>query len=105
MKYAIGLSLLVTGGLIGGAVLHGLHAQGSAPAFSVSSIEVVDQAKYAPIQQIITSENQKSGGKFLTRGARIEAVEGTAPRRVIISQWSSVEEAQKFYNSAAMKKA
>jgi len=105
MKYAIGLSLLVTGGLVGAAITHSLHAQGSAPAFSVSSIEVVDQAKYSPIQQIITSENQKSGGKFITRGGRIEAVDGTPPRRVIITQWSSVDEAKKFYNSAAIKKA
>jgi uncharacterized protein (DUF1330 family) len=105
MKYGIGVGMMLAGGLIGGAITHGLHAQGSAPAFSISSIEVVEQAKYAPIQQIIASENQKSGGKFLTRGGRIEAVEGTAPRRVIITEWRSVDEAKKFYNSAAIKKA
>ena len=105
MKYGIGLALMVTGGLIGAAITHGLHAQGSAPAFSVSSIEVVDQAKYAPIQQIIANENQKSGAKFLTRGGRVEAVEGAAPPRVIVSQWKSVDEAKKFYTSATIKKA
>jgi len=105
MRYGVGLSLLVVGGLIGAGITHGLHAQGSTPAYSISSIEVVDQAKYGPIQQIIATENQKSGAKFLTRGGRIEAIEGTAPKRVIISQWSSVDEAKKFYNSAAIKKA
>jgi uncharacterized protein (DUF1330 family) len=105
MNYGIGLSLMVAGGLIGAAVTHGLHAQGSAPAYSISSIEVIDQAKYAPIQQIIASENQKSGAKFLTRGGRVEAVEGTAPPRVIVSQWKSVDDAKKFYGSPTIKKA
>jgi uncharacterized protein (DUF1330 family) len=66
---------------------------------------VTDAAKYAPIQQIIATENQKSGAKFLVRGGRTEAVEGAAPSRVIISQWKSVDDAKKFYNSAVIKKA
>jgi uncharacterized protein (DUF1330 family) len=90
---------------IGSAMTHSLQAQGGAPAFSISSIEVIDAAKYGPIQQIIATENQKAGAKFLIRGGRVEAVDGIAPARVIISQWNSVDDAKKFYNSAVIKKA
>jgi uncharacterized protein (DUF1330 family) len=105
MKYVVALSLVAAGAAIGSAMTHSLQAQGSAPAFSISSIEVTDAAKYAPIQQIIATENQKAGGKFLSRGGRVEAIEGAAPARVIISQWNSVDDAKKFYNSAVIKKA
>ena len=105
MKYAAALSLVVAGAAIGSALTHGLQAQGNAPAFSVSSIEVTDAAKYAPIQQIIATENQKAGGKFLVRGGRVEGVDGAAPKRVIISQWNSIDDAKKFYNLAVIKKA
>jgi uncharacterized protein (DUF1330 family) len=105
MRYAVALSLVVAGAAIGSALTHSLQAQGNAPAFSVSSIEVTDAAKYAPIQQIIATENQKAGAKFLVRGGRVEGIEGASPKRVIISQWNSVDDAKKFYNSAVIKKA
>ena len=105
MKYAVALSLVAAGAAMGSALTHSLQAQGSAPAYSISTIEVTDATKYAPIQQIIATENQKSGAKFLVRGGRTEAVEGAAPNRVIISQWKSVDDAKKFYNSAVIKKA
>jgi uncharacterized protein (DUF1330 family) len=105
MKYVAALSLVVAGAAIGSVLTHSLKAQGNAPAFSVSSIEITDAAQYAPIQQIIATENQKSGGKFLVRGGRVEGVEGAAPKRVIISQWNNIDDAKKFYNSAIIKKA
>jgi uncharacterized protein (DUF1330 family) len=104
MKYAIGISLLV-GAALGAAAIQGLHAQASLAAYSVSEIDVTDQAGYAPIAAILTAENQKSGGKQLSRGGKVEVVEGAAPKRVVISQWKSVDEAKNFYNSPVVKKA
>jgi uncharacterized protein (DUF1330 family) len=104
MKYAIGISLVV-GAAIGAAAMQGLHAQASLVAYSVSEIEVTDQAGYAPIAAILTAENQKAGGKQLVRGGKAEVVEGAAPKRVVISQWKSMDDAKNFYSSPTVKKA
>ena len=104
MKYAIGLSLVV-GAAIGAAAIQGLHAQATLAAYSVSEIEITDQAGYAPLATILTAENQKAGGKQLSRGGKIEVVEGAAPKRVVISQWKSMDDAKKFYASPVVKKA
>jgi uncharacterized protein (DUF1330 family) len=104
MKYSIGISLVV-GAAIGAVAVQGLHAQATLTAYSVSEIEVTDQAGYAPISAILQAENQKSGAKTLTRGGKVDAVEGTAPKRVVVNQWKSADEAKKFYSSPAVKKA
>ena len=104
MKYAIGISLLV-GAAIGAAAIQGLHAQAGLAAYSVSEIEVTDQAGYAPIAAILTAENQKSGGKQLSRGGKVEVVEGAAPKRVVCIAVGGIDEAKKFYDSPVVKKA
>ena len=95
----------MVGAGIGAAAIQGLHAQASLAAYSVSEIEVTDQAGYAPIAAILTAENQKAGGKQLVRGGKAEVVEGAAPKRVVISQWKSMDDAKKFYSSEVVKKA
>ena len=104
MKYAIGISLVV-GAAIGATAMQGLHAQATLPAYSVSEIEISDQAAYAPISEILQAENKKMGAKALARGGKIEVVEGTAPKRVVINQWPSMDVAKQFYSSPVVKKA
>ena len=104
MKYSIGIALVLGAG-IGAAAMQGLHAQGTLAAYSVTEIEVTDQAAYAPISALLTAENQKSGAKSLARGGKVDVVEGTAPKRVVINQWKSVDEAKKFYSSPVVTKA
>src|ERR1051325_6605830 len=99
MKYSIGISLVV-GAAIGAVAMQGLHAQATLAAYSISEIEVTDQAGYAPISAILQAENQKSGAKTLARGGKVDVVEGTAPKRVVVNQWKSVDEAKKFYSSS-----
>jgi uncharacterized protein (DUF1330 family) len=89
MKYSIGISLVV-GAAVGAAAIEGLHAQAGLPAYSVSEIEVTDQAGYAPIATVLTAENKKAGGKQLTRGGKVEVVEGAAPKRIVMSEWKSM---------------
>jgi uncharacterized protein (DUF1330 family) len=104
MKYSIGISLVV-GAAVGAAAIEGLHAQAGLPAYSVSEIEVTDQAGYAPIATVLTAENKKAGGKQLTRGGKVEVVEGAAPKRIVMSEWKSMDDAKKFYSSDIVKKA
>ena len=100
----VGLAM-VAGAALGAAAMNGLHAQGGLPAFSVTELEVTNVAGYEPIRTTLTAENQKAGGKFLAQGGRVEMVEGTAPKRVIITQWKSMDDAKKYYATPAVKKA
>ena len=79
---------------------------GQAEAYTVTETEVLDaaaQKEYTPLIQAA----QKTGGagarNFRTAGGRVVALEGTAPKRVGITEWDSLDQAQAFYNSKAFK--
>jgi hypothetical protein len=61
-----------------------------------------DNLKTRPDNGLV--ENQKSGAKTLTRGGKVDAVEGAASKRVVINQWKSVDEAKKFYSSPLLRR-
>jgi uncharacterized protein (DUF1330 family) len=114
MKTYLGVAFgMVAGMAIGGFAVQGLHAQGKAPVFLVSEIDVTNPEAYgkefAPkAQETIRS----SGGKFIVIGGvagagakSIIAVEGTPPKRVAIQQWESMEAMKKWYEGAAYQEA
>jgi uncharacterized protein (DUF1330 family) len=96
---------MLAGAALGAMAMQGLHAQSSPPAFSVGELEVTDAAGYAPIAEILATENKKAGAKIVVRAGRVEVVEGPAPKRVVISQWRSMDDAKKFYSSAVVRTA
>jgi uncharacterized protein (DUF1330 family) len=103
-SFTVGLAILA-GAVLGAAATHGLHAQATPSAYTVSEITVTDEAGYGPISAILATENQKASGKAVVRGGRVEVVEGVAPKRVFIAQWRSMDDAKKFYSSAVLRKA
>jgi uncharacterized protein (DUF1330 family) len=46
---------------------------------------------------------QANGGKYIVRGRNITAIEGAAPKIVIIAQFESVEKIQSYRNSPEYK--
>jgi len=42
---------------------------------------------------------QAFGGKFLVRGGKVTALEGDAPKRVIVTAFDNVDNAQNWRNS------
>jgi uncharacterized protein (DUF1330 family) len=46
---------------------------------------------------------QPFGGKYLVRGGHVVALDGDAPKRVVVSVFDSVEKAQAWRASAAWK--
>jgi uncharacterized protein (DUF1330 family) len=103
-KFKIALAV-VSGAALGAAAMHGLHAQGKPKAYSVTEIEVIDdtaQAAYA--RQITTEIAFASGRPINTAGGKVMALVGEAPKRVAIIEWNSLEQAQKFYDSADFKR-
>jgi len=104
-KYKITLAALV-GAALGAAAVQGLHAQAKPPVYTVTEIDVnnVDgyMKEYVPVVQPIL---KKGGGTLLAASLKVTAMIGTAPKRVAINRWDSVEAAQAVYNSPDYKAA
>ena len=108
MKQFFGLGVgLVAGTMIGAAIV-GLHAQGKAPVYLVTEIDVSNPEAYgkefAPLAQATI---KSAGAKFViiggTAGAGakpINSIAGTPPKRVTIQAWDSLDAINKWYNSA-----
>ena len=102
-NYKIAIAL-VTGVAIGVAAIQGLHAQAKPKAYLVSESEVLDAAGVASYTAAIGAVQKAAGGRsFGTRGKVVASV-GDAPKRVGISEWDSLEQAQAYLNSEARKK-
>ena len=107
MKSHFAMALgLVAGFGLGAVAIGGLHAQGKPPVYTVTEIDVTNVDAYAkeyvPVVQPII---KKAGGKLLAASLKVTALEGTAPKRVAINVWDSLETAQALYNSAEYKEA
>src|SRR5262245_15923274 len=104
IQYTMVLSLLA-GVVIGGVAVQGLHAQAKPKAYVVTETEPLDDAAIAAYGPLIRAAIDAAGGRRLnTPGGKTVAFVGTAPKRVAISEWESLEKAQAWINSDAFKK-
>ena len=97
---------LVVGAALGAAAMQGLHAQAKPKAYSVTETESLDAAAQAVYTPLVRAAQNAAGGarNFRTAGGRVVALEGAEPpKRVGITEWDSLEQAQAFYNSKAFK--
>jgi len=103
-KFKFALAVIVGAGF-GAAAMQGLHAQAKLKAYSVSELDTLDAAAQAAYVPTVLAAQRAAGGRpFNTGGGRIVGMEGVAaPKRVAITEWDSLEQAQAFYNSAAWK--
>ena len=67
--------------------------------YVIGEIEVTDQKPYDEYRGQVLATIEKYGGRFLVRGGRAEAVEGAAPKRMVVLEFPSLEQAQKWYRS------
>ena len=94
-----GLAMLA-GAVMCATAVHGLHAQGKPPVYTVTEIDVNDvdgyMKEYVPVAQPII---KKGGSTLLAASLKVTALNGTAPKRAAINRWDSLEAAQALYNS------
>jgi uncharacterized protein (DUF1330 family) len=104
-KYKMTFAALI-GAALGAAAVQGLHAQAKSPVYTVTEIDVhnVDayMKEYVPVVQPLI---KKGGGTLLAASLKVTAMLGTAPKRVAINRWGSLEAAQALYNSPDYKAA
>jgi uncharacterized protein (DUF1330 family) len=101
-KFKIALAI-IAGAALGAVAVQGLHAQAKPKAYIVSKSEVLDPAAAAAYSPVIQAAQKAAGGRSFRTTGKIVANVGSAPQRVGISEWDSLEQAQAWFNSAARK--
>jgi uncharacterized protein (DUF1330 family) len=101
--FTVALAMFAGFGL-GAIAVQGLHAQARPPVYSVSEIDIRDQAAYSTYLPKAQAAIKAAGAKLLAAGGQITTVEGDPPKsRVVIQQWDSLEKFQAYRASAAFK--
>jgi uncharacterized protein (DUF1330 family) len=106
-KYTVALAMLV-GVVIGGAAIQGLHAQAKPPSLVVIDIsDVTDPGGFKAVTERTQATRMAAlkefGGRYVARTQKITALDGTAPKRMIIIAFDSPEKAQGWNSSTAQK--
>ena len=90
----------LAGIVLGAAGFGSLHAQTKPLVYVVAEVDVSDGPgfgkDYLPQAQASIKAN---GGRFMVAGQKITALEGTPPKRVIITAWDSIEKIDGWFNS------
>jgi uncharacterized protein (DUF1330 family) len=69
-------------------------------AYVIAEIEVTDPAAYEDYRKQVPGVVEKYKGKFIVRGGKIESMEGGwSPKRMVVVEFPSMDEALKFYRS------
>jgi uncharacterized protein (DUF1330 family) len=80
-----------------------MHAtqQRTAPGYIISEVDVADAAAYQTYAKQVPETLAPFGGHFLVRGGRASAVEGEAPKRIVVIAFDSYDKAQAWEDSPA----
>jgi uncharacterized protein (DUF1330 family) len=92
----------LVGAAVGGAAIHGLHAQAKPKAYTVTELETLDAKAAADVAARIQKAQEGAGGhNFRTGGGKVTGMEGPPPQRVAITEWDSLDKAEAFFKSKA----
>ena len=91
----------LVGATVGGAAIHGLHAQAKPKAYVVSELETLDAKAAADYAERALKMQEAAGGRNLrTGGGKVTSMEGPPPpQRVAITEWENLDKAQAFFKS------
>ena len=70
------------------------------PAYVIVTIDIHDPAMYEKYKQLAPPSIGLYGGKYLTRGGAVEALEGEwTPRRFVVLEFPDMETAKRWHGS------
>jgi len=69
-------------------------------AYVVVQVDVKDPTRYEDYKKMVPPSLEPFGGRFVVRGGRTETLEGSwSPRRFVIVEFPSIEQAKAWWNS------
>ncbi len=74
-------------------------------AYVIAEVEVTDAEMYKSYQALTPASVARHGGRFIVRGGPTLALEGEAPRRVVVVAFDSLEAARRWYDSSDYREA
>jgi uncharacterized protein (DUF1330 family) len=104
MKTNHKLTLAVLAGVsIGVAGAKTIHAQQAKapPAYVISEVDVTDPTTFQKYAVKVPETLAPFNGHYLVRGGKIQAVEGEAPKRIVVIAFDSTEKARGWEDSPA----
>ena len=110
-RIGVGLGML-TSAALGGLAVEELHAQVKPPMYFVGEIDVSNPNGYAKeylskAREIIKAHGGRliAAGGAAGSGAQVIAVDGEAPKRVVIYQYPNVDAVREWRNDPAYEQA
>jgi uncharacterized protein (DUF1330 family) len=68
-------------------------------AYVIAEIDVHDQAAYRAYMDAAPATIARHGGRYIARGGAAEALEGAAPKRMVILEFPTAAAARGWFNS------
>ena len=69
-------------------------------AYFIADVDITDSAGFEEYRKVVPATIEKYGGRFIVRGGKFELYEGQwQPKRLVILEFPSVEQAKRWYNS------
>jgi uncharacterized protein (DUF1330 family) len=69
-------------------------------AYVVVQVEIKDPVRYENYKKMVPPSLEKFGGRFVVRGGQVHTMEGSwAPRRFVMVEFPSVEQAKAWWAS------
>ena len=70
-------------------------------AYIFVDVEITDPKAYESYKPLAAASVARHGGKFIVRGGQTETLEGGwAPKRIVVLEFPSLDQARTFYRSA-----
>ena len=95
--------LAVVGVGLAGHKLQGEQAK-APPAFVISNIEVTDPGEYQKYAEAAAGVVATYHGKILSRGGKAVVFDGRAPQRVVVIEFPSLADAERWRSSPEFQK-
>jgi uncharacterized protein (DUF1330 family) len=88
---------------IGVAGAHAIRAQQvkTPPGYVIAEVDVTDPEAFKKYAEKVLATVAASDGHYLVRGGKIQAVEGEAPKRLVVIAFESAEKAHAWEYSPA----
>jgi len=99
LKIAFAMLAGMAIGVCGTAVIHAQQAK--AAGYIIAEVDVKDVPTFQKYAAQVPPTMAPFGGHDIVRGGKAEALEGEAPKRIVVIKFDSVEKARAWYNSPA----